>query len=45
MTDRDDENMVDPPEGGGGTGKAEPESTSNDSTAVDPPSSDGGTTA
>ncbi len=42
MTDRDDENMVDPPENQGGGGKAEPDSSEASRTA-DPPSTDGGT--
>ena len=42
MTDRDDENMVDPPDTQGGGGTVEPESSDSSRTA-DPPSTDGGT--
>jgi hypothetical protein len=43
MTDRDDENMVDPPDNQGGGGKTEADSTEDASRAADPPSTDGGT--
>ena len=42
MMDRDDENMVDPPDTQGGGGKGEPEPDESGRT-VDPPSTDGGT--
>jgi hypothetical protein len=43
MTDRDDENMVDPPDTQGG-GKTEMDSPSDEaSRTADPPSTDGGT--
>jgi hypothetical protein len=44
MTDRDDENMVDPPDNQGGGGKTEMDSPSDEaSRTADPPSTDGGT--
>ena len=43
MPDRDDENMVDPPDTQGGGGKTETDEESGSALTADPPSTDGGT--